>query len=143
MQADRSDAEGEQICEGRLFARTQVGEIRIGEETKGIRIIFLMLVNADELPGMWNIERLEQDGIDDGKDRGIGPNAQCQRKHGDSGEARVLEQLAERKFEITHSILDFKFAICDFGFPAASFGDLNFIQSQIKNQKSQTSRSAP
>jgi hypothetical protein len=40
-------------------------------------------------------KRMQQDGIDDGKNRSIGANAKSQREHGDGGEAFASAQRAE------------------------------------------------
>jgi hypothetical protein len=57
-----------------------------------------MLVNAYELLGMWDMERFEENCIDDGKDRGVGTDTEGERDHRHDGEAGILKQLAEGEF---------------------------------------------
>ena len=45
-------------------------------------------------------DRLQQDGVDDREDGGVGADAERQRGHGGQGEARALAEHAERVPEI-------------------------------------------
>ena len=47
-------------------------------------------------------KRLEQEFVQDAKDRRIRPDAQREREHSHGGEAGVLQQLAKGEFEIVH-----------------------------------------
>jgi hypothetical protein len=46
--------------------------------------------------GIGERHRLEQDGVDDGKDRGVGADTERQRRHGGGREAAVLAEHPER-----------------------------------------------
>ena len=64
-----------------------------------------MLVDAHELLRMADLQRLDQDAVDDGKNRGVGTNTESQHQHRDHSEARTLSELAEGVFQIVHGSL--------------------------------------
>jgi hypothetical protein len=62
--------------------------------------------HVDELPGLRNRQRLEQDRIDDREDRGVGAYAEREREDRRGGEAAVLPQQAEAEpYVLQHLLL--------------------------------------
>src|SRR5438045_4079743 len=64
-----------------------------------------MLVDAHELLWMSDLQRLDQDAVDDGKNRCVGTDTESQHQHRDYSEARTLSQLAEGEAEVIHGLL--------------------------------------
>ena len=61
-------------------------------------------------------ERLEQDGVDDGEDGGVGSDAEGERGDGSEGKAGIVGEHAQRMLDVVpegaHSVLRWEFA-CD------------------------------
>jgi len=58
--------------------------------------------DSHQLLCVLHLQRSEQKLVDQTEDGGVRPDAQREREHGHSGEAGVLQQLAEGEFEIIH-----------------------------------------
>jgi hypothetical protein len=55
----------------------------------------ILLVDGDEPAGIWVGQRIEDDSVDDGEERGIGADAEGQGEDGDGGEAGGFEEHAQ------------------------------------------------
>ena len=66
----------------------------------------------DDAVGVRIGERLEEDGVDDGEDGGVGSDAEGQGGDGCDGEARVLEEAAQGVFEVMPQVGHWRFLSC-------------------------------
>src|SRR5688572_8174836 len=64
--------------------------------------LFVRLPDRDETLRFLEPERVQEDGINDAKDRGVRSDAEREGKDGDEGEPRRLPELAESVTEIVH-----------------------------------------
>jgi hypothetical protein len=80
-----------------------VAEVGIGDGSKGE--VGFRRIDCDQLVGVRQIHRMQQDRVDDGEERGVHADAERQRDDDDAGEARRLAKLAQREFQILCQVL--------------------------------------
>lgn len=86
---------GEAADAGLAVEKIRDGDAGVGQAQQRVGV-----VNIDEALGAGPGVGLEEDGVDDGEDGGVGADAQGQRGHGHGGEAGGLEERAEGEAEV-------------------------------------------
>ena len=59
-----------------------------------------LALEHDDAIGIGEVGRLEQNGVDDGEDGGVGADAKCERGDGGGGESATLPEHAEGVAEV-------------------------------------------
>ena len=118
----RGDRVGEQAARGVAFGeahhreivRRKAGEnsglaaqidvVGVGEGAVVIGLAGVAAVEADELVGLADGERLQQEGVHEAENRGIGADTQGEHEHGGGGEGRFPGEHPDAVREIVHRI---------------------------------------
>ena len=83
--------------EGAVLA-LPVEEIEIADGR--LRLASIALVDGNQLARLRVGQRVEQDAVHDGEERGIGADPESERDHGDDGEGRSLEEHAKGEADV-------------------------------------------
>jgi hypothetical protein len=75
----------------------EVGVGVVGQSVAGVHL--------GEFRGFIDRERMEENGVDDGENGGVGADAEAEREDGDGGEAGAFEEVAESAANILTKIL--------------------------------------
>ena len=79
-----------------------IDEVGIGEDAVRIAVVLFARVDLHQLFRSPHGNAGQQDGVDDGEDGGVGPDAEGQGEHRDGGEARALGHPAEGVLEVLY-----------------------------------------
>ena len=62
--------------------------------------------DVDEAVGVLEGKRMQDDGVDDAEDRGVGSDAQRQCEYGDNGECGILAECAKSEADVLKQIVE-------------------------------------